>query len=53
MAGCITFNTGLIKPFVIEIVIMYKRLTVEHNVKEHEHNIQYHFESLQQARTDS
>jgi len=37
----------------MEIFIVYKRLTVEHNVKEHEHNIRYHFESLQQAGTNS
>jgi hypothetical protein len=42
MVGRITFITGLIKPFIMEIFIVYKQLTVEYNVKEQEQNIRCH-----------
>ena len=42
MVGRITFITGLIKPFIMEIFIVYKQLTVEYNVKEQEQYIRYH-----------
>ncbi len=33
----------------MEIFIMYKRLTVEYNVKEHEQNIRYHLNLCSKA----